>query len=91
MAYLVCILLYCRITVSAKLDYSIWDISINIYFIEPSAHSQRGQIPAAAVVATATVPAGERREFEFSLAWDMPVVYFGSKKKKHYRYWVELN
>ena len=62
----------------------------HISFLECSSHSVPGQLPAAAVVATTTVPAGERRNLEFSLAWDMPIVYFGSKRKKHYRYFKTI-
>lgn len=60
-------------------------MSFLICYEDASHRSNPGETPAAAVVASTTVPAEERRCLEFSLAWDMPIVYFGSKKMKHYR------
>ena len=57
----------------------------NSFYQDASRPCNPGEAPAAAVAAMTTVPAGERRCLEFSLAWDMPIVYFGSKKMKHYR------
>ncbi|XP_028416084.1 non-lysosomal glucosylceramidase-like [Dendronephthya gigantea] len=57
---------------------------------DPSHRSNPGEAPAAAVAASVTVPAGERRTLEFSLAWDMPIVYFGSKRLKHYRWYTKF-
>ncbi|XP_046855881.1 non-lysosomal glucosylceramidase-like isoform X2 [Xenia sp. Carnegie-2017] len=54
-----------------------------------SKRSKPGECPAAAVAATTNVPSGTGQKLEFSLAWDMPVVYFGSKKIKHYRWYTK--
>ncbi|EDO31657.1 predicted protein, partial [Nematostella vectensis] len=55
---------------------------------EPSPPSRSDQSLCAAVAATTTVAARSRGELEFALAWDMPVIYFGNSKKRHYRYYT---
>uniref|UniRef100_A0A8B9EG97 Non-lysosomal glucosylceramidase n=1 Tax=Anser cygnoides TaxID=8845 RepID=A0A8B9EG97_ANSCY len=45
----------------------------------------KGEVTAAAVCATCTVPARGHQTLELALAWDMPRVHFGSKEKLHLR------
>jgi non-lysosomal glucosylceramidase len=51
--------------------------------LDPSAPGER---IGAAVALTAEIPAGETREMAFALAWDMPIVRFGSGAAYHRRY-----
>lgn len=52
----------------------------------PSELSKEEHILCAAVAATTRIAPHGKANLEFSLSWDNPVVYFGSSKKKHYRY-----
>lgn len=46
--------------------------------------SYPGQTLAAAVAARCHVAAGSKQEMKFVLAWDHPVIKFGSKSDVHY-------
>lgn len=47
--------------------------------------TEKGEVTAAAVCASCTVPARGHRTLEVALAWDMPRIHFGSKEKLHLR------
>ncbi|NXF27060.1 GBA2 glucosylceramidase, partial [Rhodinocichla rosea] len=47
--------------------------------------TEKGEVTAAAVCASCRVPAHGHKTLELALAWDMPCVHFGSKKKLHLR------
>ncbi|XP_055973059.1 non-lysosomal glucosylceramidase [Sorex fumeus] len=51
----------------------------------PSAPSQKGVGIAGAVCASGKLPPRGRCCLEFSLAWDMPKIMFGSRGQEHYR------
>ncbi|XP_048787286.1 non-lysosomal glucosylceramidase [Lagopus muta] len=50
-----------------------------------SKQTQKGEVTAAAVCASCTVPARGHGTLELALAWDMPRVHFGSKERLHFR------
>ncbi|XP_010218121.1 PREDICTED: non-lysosomal glucosylceramidase [Tinamus guttatus] len=50
-----------------------------------SAPTEEGEVVAAAVCVSCTVPARGHGTLELALAWDMPRVHFGSKEKLHLR------
>ncbi|XP_067171616.1 non-lysosomal glucosylceramidase isoform X3 [Apteryx mantelli] len=50
-----------------------------------STPTEKGEVVAAAVCASCTVPARGHRTLKLALAWDMPCVHFGSKEKLHLR------
>ncbi|KAM9509587.1 non-lysosomal glucosylceramidase isoform 1-T1 [Guaruba guarouba] len=50
-----------------------------------SSLTEKGELTAAAVCASCTVPARGHRTLEMALAWDMPCIHFGSKEKLHLR------
>ncbi|XP_032887405.1 non-lysosomal glucosylceramidase [Amblyraja radiata] len=52
--------------------------------------TEKGQITAAAVAATCSVPAKSQGVVEFCLAWDMPKIYFGSREKEHARWYTRF-
>lgn len=54
-------------------------------FIAEGPKSKPEQSICAAVAATTKIPKHGTGKLEFCLAWDMPVVHFGSNRKKHYR------
>lgn len=58
-----------------------------IFLAGRSRATAKGEVTAAAVCATCTVPARGHQTLELALAWDMPRVHFGSKEKLHLR-WV---
>ncbi|RLV63286.1 hypothetical protein DV515_00018424 [Chloebia gouldiae] len=47
--------------------------------------TEKGEVTAAAVCASCSVPAHGHKTLEMGLAWDMPCVHFGSKEKLHVR------
>ncbi|XP_072353279.1 non-lysosomal glucosylceramidase isoform X2 [Scyliorhinus torazame] len=47
--------------------------------------TEKGQVTAAAIVATCIVPSKNQNVVEFCLAWDMPKIHFGSREKEHAR------
>uniref|UniRef100_A0A3P8XGU8 Non-lysosomal glucosylceramidase n=1 Tax=Esox lucius TaxID=8010 RepID=A0A3P8XGU8_ESOLU len=47
--------------------------------------TQKGEKVAAALAAGCSVPAEGHSALEFSMAWDMPTVTFGSRERKHVR------
>ena len=49
-----------------------------IFVGDPKMKSYQGQTLAAAIAAKTKVPAQQSRDLEFVLAWDMPIVEFGS-------------
>ncbi|XP_076828718.1 non-lysosomal glucosylceramidase [Brachyhypopomus gauderio] len=51
----------------------------------PSAPTQRGERVAAALTAGCSVPPHAHGSVEFSLAWDMPTMTFGSRERQHTR------
>ncbi|XP_052526135.1 non-lysosomal glucosylceramidase [Tympanuchus pallidicinctus] len=50
-----------------------------------SKQTQKGEVTAAAVCASCTVPARGHGTLELALVWDMPRVHFGSKERLHFR------
>ncbi|XP_072216090.1 non-lysosomal glucosylceramidase [Excalfactoria chinensis] len=50
-----------------------------------SKQTQKGELTAAAVCTSCTVPARGHGTLELALAWDMPCVHFGSKERLHLR------
>ena len=50
------------------------------------APSPAGTAVGAALAATLNIPAGERREVEFALSWDMPLARFGEGRAWYRRY-----
>lgn len=56
----------------------------------PSELSKEEHILCAAVAATTRIAPHGKANLEFSLSWDNPVVYFGSSKKKHYRFYTRF-
>lgn len=48
--------------------------------------TQRGEMVAAALAVGCSVPAHGHNSLEFSLAWDMPKITFGSREREHIRY-----
>uniref|UniRef100_A0A8C3PBV5 Non-lysosomal glucosylceramidase n=1 Tax=Chrysemys picta bellii TaxID=8478 RepID=A0A8C3PBV5_CHRPI len=53
--------------------------------IVPGSLTEKGEVTAAAVCATCTVPPRGHRTLELGMAWDMPRIHFGSKEKLHLR------
>nr|XP_056704029.1 non-lysosomal glucosylceramidase [Euleptes europaea] len=52
--------------------------------------TEKGTACAAAVCASCTVPAHGQGKLEFGLAWDMPLVRFGSKEREHHRRYTQF-
>ncbi|XP_015703851.1 non-lysosomal glucosylceramidase [Coturnix japonica] len=50
-----------------------------------SKQTQKGEVTAAAVCASCTVPARGHGTLELALVWDMPRIHFGSKERLHLR------
>lgn len=51
----------------------------------PSTPTQKGENVSAALAVGCSVPANGHNSMEFSLAWDMPTVTFGSRERVHAR------
>lgn len=58
-----------------------------VFLAGKSKQTQNGEVTAAAVCASCTVPAQGHGTLELALVWDMPCVHFGSKERLHLR-WV---
>lgn len=48
----------------------------------------KGEELGVAVCAHTVVPSRGSAQFEFSLAWDMPVIHFGANEHSHLRYFM---
>lgn len=51
-----------------------------------STPTPKGEEVAAALAVSCSVPANGHNSMEFSLAWDMPKITFGSRERVHARY-----
>ncbi|XP_051578468.1 non-lysosomal glucosylceramidase-like isoform X2 [Myxocyprinus asiaticus] len=53
--------------------------------------TQKGEKVAAALAVSCSVPTNGHNSMEFSLAWDMPKITFGSREKVHVRRYTRYN
>lgn len=53
---------------------------------DSSKPTKKGEKVAAALAVSCSVPANQLNSVEFSLAWDMPKITFGSRERMHVRY-----
>jgi len=53
---------------------------------DSSTPTKKGEKVAAALAVSCSVPANHHNSVEFSLAWDMPKITFGSRERTYVRY-----